>query len=146
MKSDFLRHIVTSARSETGITVAAKSITTDHIDMQDGYVGPIVASAKSPAVASVDGTLSFEQSDTTSNGDFATIAAEGEFPGGRANQGVNPTGGKDTTAGEAINDALSVLPTKRYVRAKLTVKGAASANSVFEVVMLAQPQVDDVNR
>jgi len=143
MNSDYLRGVDFQAKSATSIAATNTTLTTEHIDMQDGFVGPIVARAKCGSNASLSGTLSFQQSDSTTNSDFATINTEGEFPGGKDNQGVNATGGEDFAAGTAADIALSVLPTKRYVRAVFTVRNSTNAaiTEDAEVVLLAQPQI-----
>lgn len=143
MNSDYLRGVEFEAEAASSVPATNLTLTTDHIDMQDGFVGPIVARAKCPSNASLSGTLSFQQSATTTNGDFATITADANFPGGKAVQGVNTSGGEDFAAGTAADIALSVLPTARYVRAVFTVRNSTNAaiTADAEVVLLAQPQV-----
>ena len=149
MNSDFLRGItVAGAAGTTSVPAAgytgASALITGWVDTAD-TVGPVVIRGFVEQDAQLSGTLSIEHA--ASNAVVAadagtTVSDDADFPGGRAAQGVNATGGYDFVAADGLDAAISYNGSSRYIRGHLTLNNSSGvvARDVALVAM-TQPQV-----
>jgi len=149
MKSDNMREATVQANGSVSVPAAgytgASALITGWIDTAD-IVGPVVIRGYVEQNTNLSGTLSIESAATSAAvaaNAGVTVTDDADFPGGRDAQGVNATGGKDFTAANGLDGAISYRGSNRYVRGHLTLNNASSGAVAADValVALAQPQV-----
>ena len=152
MNSDYLRHSIVSARGEANIPGAGYTgnadLITDWIDVGE-CVGPVtVIGVTSEGNAAISGTLSIDHATSAAGAGSATVTDDAHFPGGRAEQGVNATGGKDFAVSTALNGAISYNGPRGYIRGRLRIanSGNATVNVSVSLVTIGTPRVADSNR
>ena len=149
MRSD-MRGLTVSGRGSSSIPAAGytgnAALTTGWIDVSK-IVGVPTFRGVVASHASISGTLSIQHATSAAGAGSETVTEDDHFPGGRATQGANATGGVDYAAGTALDAALSYNGPRRFVRGVLTVANATGGAITTEatVVGVAMPQVEPAN-